>query len=411
MRIVHADQVIIPGAPPLVDGAIVLDESGTIVCVGEARDVFVDLRYALLPTERIRGVVLPGLVNAHVHVELSALRGRVGVGRGFVPWVKELIAARAALDESEAADAIDAAVTALRACGTVAVGEVTNGLGAVRALARAHIGGVAFHEVFSLDDGRARARIARMAEERAALGWPSSFRYAVAPHTLYTLGAEVVREIVQSARTSGVVTSLHLAEHPGERRALERGDGPVVEWLGEQFGVDAAALAWPKQPPIAAADALSALGPHVLLVHLTDARADELSTVRERGAHVVLCPRSNLHIETKLPPLLELRREEIPLALGTDSLASNASLDLLAEAKALADRFPQVPPSELVSMATLGGARALGMSQLGTIGEGLRPGLLAVEGAVDGDPAAWLLRNLHRPRRLVAEAFPESEVA
>lgn len=407
MRVVHADHVIVPEAAPLADGAIVLDDRDTILAVGEARDVFVDSRHALLPTERIHGVVLPGLVNAHVHVELSALRGRVEGGRGFVPWVKGLIAARAAVDEL-AAEGIEDAVRALRASGTVAVGEVTNGLGAVRALARARIGGVAFHEVFSIDEGRARARIAAMAEERTALGWPESFGYAVAPHTLYTLGAEVVRDIVQSARTSGVVTSLHLAEHPGERRALEQGEGPVIEWLSAQLGIDAAALSWPRLAPIAAADALGALGPHVVLVHLTDARPDEIALVRDRGARVVLCPRSNLHIESSLPPLLELRRERVPLALGTDSLASNASLDVLAEAKELGVRFPAVPANELVSMATLGGARALGMSQLGTVGEGLRPGLVAVEGVVDGDPAEWLLRNLERPRRIVAEAFPEA---
>lgn len=408
MRIVHADHVIVPDAAPLADGAIVLDDADVIVAVGEARDVFVDSRFALLPTDRIHGVVFPGLVNAHVHVELSALRGRLGEGRGFVPWVKELIAARAALSEGDVAAGIDAAVTSLRAAGTVAVGEVTNRLGSVRALSRARIGGVVFHEVFSLDDARARARIATMAGERAALEWPASFRYAVAPHTLYTLGGSVVREIAQTARSTGAVTSLHLAEHPGERRALERGEGPVVDWLGAQLGIDAVALPWPRLGPIAAADALGALGPHVALVHLTDARSEELGLLRERGARVVLCPRSNLHIEDALPPLLDLRRHGIPLALGTDSLASNASLDLLAEAKVLADRFPEVPANELVSMATLGGARALGVSHLGTIGEGLRPGLVAVEGAVVGDPSAWLLQNLHRPRRIVAEAFPEA---
>ena len=407
MRIVHADHVIVPDAAPLADGAIVLDDGDTILAVGEARDVFVDRRYALLPTERIHGVAFPGLVNAHVHVELSALRGRIPAGRGFVPWVRELIAARAAQGERETVEAIDAAASALRASGTVAVGEVTNGLGAVPALARARIGGVVFHEVFSLDDARARARMAAMAEERAALAWPPSFRYAVAPHTLYTLGADVVREIVQNARTSEGVTSLHLAEHPGERRALERGEGPVVEWLGAQLGIDAAALPWPRLGSVAAADALGALGPHVLLVHLTDAKPEEIALAKARGARVVLCPRSNLHIETSLPPIPDLRREGIPIALGTDSLASNASLDLLAEAKALADRFPEVPANELVSMATLGGARALGMSHLGTVGEGLRPGLVAVEGVIEGDPATWLLRNLDRPRRIVAEAFSE----
>ena len=95
--------------------------------------------------------------------------------------------------------------------------------------------------------------------------------------------------------------------------------------------------------PVELADRLGALGPHVLAVHLTDAHPEELARVAERGAPVVLCPRSNLYIELRSPPLLAMRAAGIAPALGTDSLASNASLDVLAEARALADRFPTVP--------------------------------------------------------------------
>lgn len=409
MRIIHADWILVPDAAPLRDGAVLVEADGTVVRIGSARDVVADPRAAGLATERIHGVVFPGLVNAHVHVELSALRGKVRVGQGFVPWVKELIGARAAMDEDEERSAIETAVAALRAAGTVAVGEVTNGLGAIAPLARARIGGVAFHEVFSLDDGRARARIAAMPAERAERvpRWPASFRHAIAPHTLYTLGGAVVRDLAAAA-SADAPTSLHLAEHAGERRALERGEGPVVAWLGEQLKIDAAALPWPKVGPIAAAAALGALGPHVVLVHLTDATAEEITAVKVAGARVVLCPRSNLHIETKLPPVQTLRRAGVALALGTDSLASNASLDLLAEALAIHERFPEVPADELLTWATLGGARALGLSQLGTIAEGTRPGLVAVDGAIEGDPARWLLANLSRPRRILAEAWAEA---
>jgi cytosine/adenosine deaminase-related metal-dependent hydrolase len=117
-----------------------------------------------------------------------------------------------------------------------------------------------------------------------------------------------------------------------------------------------------------------------------------------------LCPRSNLHIEGKLPPLLAIREAGIDAALGTDSLASNASLDVLADAKALADRFPNVPSWELVRMATWHGARALGLPSHGRITEGARPGLVAIDGDLprEGDPCAWLLRNLKAPRRFIA---------
>jgi len=115
----------------------------------------------------------------------------------------------------------------------------------------------------------------------------------------------------------------------------------------------------------------------------------------DAGAPVVLCPRSNLFIEMKLPPLLEVLKAGIVPALGTDSLASNASLDVLAEAKALADRFPSVGSAQLIEMATAAGARALDRPDLGRIAKGMRPGVLLIEGSLrpDEDPGVFVLRQ------------------
>jgi cytosine/adenosine deaminase-related metal-dependent hydrolase len=138
-------------------------------------------------------------------------------------------------------------------------------------------------------------------------------------------------------------------------------------------------------------------------VHLTDARADELRLVAERGCPVVFCPRSNLHIETRLPPLLAALSAGLTPALGTDSLASNASLDVLAEARALADRFPGVPAKDLVRMATWEGARALGRTDVGRIAKGARPGLVAIEGEAGEDACSFVLRSMRSPRRWVSK--------
>jgi cytosine/adenosine deaminase-related metal-dependent hydrolase len=405
VRIIHADHLLPGDVPPVADGAVVVDTDGTVVHVGEARDVFVHPDYARLPTERVHGVVFPGLVNAHTHLELSALRGRVPGGRGFVPWVEALIATRTELSPEEEEEGIEAAVRELEASGTVAVGEVTNTLAALHALVRAHIGGCIFHEVFGTDPARVETRLRGLEEDvKERVGtWPTTdLTYAIAPHTLFTLDRTFAQAFIEEARSRGVRTSLHLAEHPAERRALEAGEGPVVEWLSRQLRIDAKALPWPMMGPVAAADTLGALAPHVLLVHLTDARPEELRLIAERGAPVVLCPRSNLTIEAQLPPLLAILEAGILPALGTDSLASNASLDVLAEARALHDRFPKVPAWELLRMATWNGARALGRSDLGAIAQGLRPGLVAVDGIVEGDPCQWLLRNVKLPRRFVA---------
>ncbi|WP_394831969.1 amidohydrolase family protein [Pendulispora rubella] len=401
--IVHADHVLPGDAPPIRDGAVVVAEDGTIEDVGAAAEVLP--RHGGAPVERVHGVVFPGLVNAHTHLELSALRGLVPGGHGFLPWVDSLLAARFDATPEDSPESMEAAVSELQRHGTAAVGEVTNSLAAAEHLARSGIEGSIFHEVFGVGgDVAERAEEMLAASSAGTRAWPG-LAYVPTAHTLHTTLADVVRKIVQHAKDAGLRTSLHLAEHAAERRALEHGDGPVTDWLrGRLRG--AADVVWPMQSPIAYAEALGALGPHMLLVHLTDALPEELERVAKSGSHVVLCPRSNLYIEGRLPPLLAARAAGIEPALGTDSLASNASLDVLAEARALADRFSTVPAADLVRMATHNGAQALGRPALGRISRGARPGLLAVDiaGAAQiQDGAALLLRHVKAPRRWIRE--------
>lgn len=402
MRAIHSDHAILGDEAPLADAALILAPDGTIEDLGPAGEILP--RHAGLTIERVHGVIFPALINAHVHLELSALRGQIAGGSGFVPWVERLIGARGATTEADQSGAIDRAVGELVAYGTGAVGEVTNSLAAVGALARAKIGGSIFHEIFGLDRAAIMARVEGLRGELEPLlrTWPTTdLAYAPAPHTLYTTHTDAVRSLAEHARARGVSTSLHLAEHAAERTALERGEGTVPAWLSDRLNMSASQLAWPMLSPVAQADALGALGSHVIVVHLTDARPAELALIAKRGSPVVLCPRSNLHIETACPPLLDVRNAGIEAALGTDSLASNASLDVLAEARALGDRFPGVPARELLQMATWNGARALGRHELGRIRRGARPGIVAVDGARIDEPAAFLLRNVRLPRRWI----------
>jgi cytosine/adenosine deaminase-related metal-dependent hydrolase len=326
-------------------------------------------------------------------------------GAGFVPWVEHLIGARLEVHPESDDAAIDRAVGELDAFGTVAVGEVTNSLAAVRPLARRGIVGCVFHEVFGVDRAsleRRMAELPRVLEEHVG-AWPTpELTYAPSPHTLYTTRASAVRDLLAKAKSSGVRASIHVAEHAAERRYLERGDGPVAEWYQSRLRLPREAMEWPGKSPFAVALELGVLDPNVLCVHLTDARPEELALVAERQVPVVFCPRSNLFIETRLPPLLGARAAGLLPALGTDSLASNASLDVLMEAKALADRFPTVPPAELLRMATWEGARALGRTDVGRIAAGTRPGLVLIEGQPGADPAAFVLSRVRAPRRWIA---------
>jgi cytosine/adenosine deaminase-related metal-dependent hydrolase len=398
VRLVHADHVLPGDNPPIADGAVVVGEDGSILDVGRADEILP--RHAGPAVERHRAIVFPGLVNAHTHIELSSLRGKVPGGKGFVPWADGLIATRLETAADDESAAIDEAVNELVASATVAVGDVTNTLGAVRALALRGIAGCVFHEVIGQEREAVLRRVRGLRDELDARvpAWPSrELAYAPAAHTLYTTHPEAVRAVLDNARRHGLRTSLHLAEHAPERLAVEEASGPVPEWF---FSKTKFRPEWPKKPLFDHAEDLGALAENVLLVHLTVARDEELARVAERKAPVVLCPRSNYHIEKLLPPLAAVREAGIEPALGTDSLASNASLDVLAEAQLLHVMDGSIPAWELFRMATWNGARALGRTDLGRLARGARPGLFAVQ-VTGSDPVELLFANLEQPRRVI----------
>jgi cytosine/adenosine deaminase-related metal-dependent hydrolase len=285
---------------------------------------------------------------------------------------------------------------------------VTNSLASVPALAGRPLVARVFAEVFGLGRGAAEAMRDGLRGRIAALGvLPGNVSVTLAPHTAYTLHVDVLAALSAEAREAGALTTLHLAEHAAERAFLRDGSGPFADFLRAR-GVPLGAHVAPGMDAVRHARACGALGPHVLAVHLADAREDELAIVAESQTPVVLCPRSNLHIELRFPPLELLLRAGIRPGLGTDSLASAPSLDVLAEARALRARFPRVSARALVAMATGWGAQALGVGPVaGTLAPGRAPGVVAfahAPGAVPEDPEAWLLSERADTRAVLVPA-------
>jgi aminodeoxyfutalosine deaminase len=315
-----APWVIVPGAPPIRDGALSLDEDGVLVAVGRAVD------FARVPVEERRGVILAGFVNAHTHLELSHMR--VEGGDGLVPWIKRVLASRT----PPVAGAIDAAVAALEERGTVAVADVSNTGASLAALRRSSLTYRVFLE-----------RVApRPAEPIADL---PAVEGIVTAHSTYATH----REALLASGTA----SIHVEEDPAERDWLVEGLGPLAEILP------------PRPPaglrPVPYLDSLGLLGPRTMLVHMTCADDDSIGLAARRGAAVVLCPRSNLHIGGRLPRWRAMRAAGCRIALGTDSLASCDSLDVLADVAVLARDGAE--PAWLLDAATRGGASALGLAE------------------------------------------------
>jgi cytosine/adenosine deaminase-related metal-dependent hydrolase len=380
-------------SPALVEGAVVTAADGTIVAVGSRRDLVAE--FASLPEERTEGALLPGLVNAHTHLELSVLAGHLPGGEGVPVWAMQVTRALAEFSVEQRFDAACRAAFAAVASGTAAVGDVGNSLLAVPALAQAGLGGVLFHELLGSREAATGDALADAEREQRELleshRWPANLRRVPAPHALYSASPDLLRRIFAAAAQAPCPTSIHVAEGEDEIQLLTDGTGRWVEILA-RLRVPAGERT-PGKGPLAYLESLGAFaGRHPpLLVHMVCAGTQDVALAQKYRAPVVLCPRSNLHISGRLPDARALVGAGVPLALGTDGLGSSPDVSLWGEMAALASRFPDLEPEIWLRAATAGGAAALGLDALGTFAPGKRPGILGLKLGDLQAPTASLL--------------------
>jgi len=402
MRLVSARWVIPIERPPLADGAIALEDDGTIRAVGPRAEVRAAFPGA--PEEQAQGVLLPGLVNAHSHLELSALAGAVPGGQGVVLWTRRLM--KCVVETSHEARqqaALEAASAAVR-LGTAAIGDVGNSLDGVPAIAEAGLCGMLFHELVGSRETATGDALADAGREHTHLAhrWPPALGYVPSPHAPYSVGPQLMRRIFAAAAATGHATSVHVAEDPDEIALLRDCTGRWPDVL-RAMGIDPTTRS-PGRSPVAYLAELGAFrAPKPpLLVHMVHADAHDRQLARDAGATVVLCPRSNLHIGGQLADVPRLLEDGVALAVGTDSLASSPDLSLWGELAVLAAHFPSVPAAQWLEAATRNGARALGLTAHGALVPGKRPGVLDVLVEDMNAPLESLVRDASPSLRWVA---------
>ncbi|HEY7791078.1 MAG TPA: amidohydrolase family protein [Vicinamibacterales bacterium] len=333
--------------------------------------------------------ILPGLVNAHTHLELSYLRGTIPPQPSFVPWVRQVIAAQRARTDPAAPAILAAMRTAIgdaRRSGTAALGDISNTLVSIEALAGSPMRAVVFHELlgFRPDDARGLVAAAVDAEPRPDGARVQISLAAHAPYSVAPALFEAIRDAMRNRPELPI--SVHLAESPDEVEFLRDGTGAWRRLLDD---VGAWNPEWraPGVSPVAYLASLGFLDRRTLVVHGVQATRADLLELARIGATVVACPRSNVYTGVGRPPVEAFYASGVRVALGTDSLASAPDLNLFAELAALHQVAPSVPAARLLESATRHGAEALGLGdELGSIGPGRAADLLAVRippGTVD----------------------------
>lgn len=326
------------------------------------------------------GTLLPGLVNAHLHLELSWAAGRVASGLGFNRWLSSLL--ELTVYEDAWGCAIEQA-TALARYGTAAVSDICNGEDTGPMLAQARLGGVVQREIYSMDTRRQATLLARAAEPPVRHPGADLVTRA-SPHAPYSTPPALMRATV-GAEGLGRPASIHVSEDLEEHDFLLRGEGAWPKAL-DHMGLEWRPWTPPGRTPVSWLSDLGLLGPGLMLVHGVHLTREDLLLAAGSGSSLVLCPRSNLHIGGLLPEVPRLLDAGLPLALGTDSLASSPDLDVLGEVAALVEAWPDVPLATWIGMATSGGADALRLPWAGKLEVGRAPGVLYV----DADPDTLL---------------------
>ncbi len=386
-EVIRARWVLPIDRPPIENGWIET-AGGRVLAIGRGR-----------PPEAPRDLgavaLLPGLVNAHTHLELSWMANLVPPAASMVEWIRTLLRVREtgpAGGTAAGEAAMRSGAELMRATGTALVGDVANGLATAQVIRDAGLGGVVFHELlgFAARDPAAivrqawgRVRIAeallqpRARDEDRDAPEAIPIDFSVVAHAPYSVSPGLFREIVH--RANEALLTVHLAESPEEIELLSTGRGPLRTLL-EDLGLWTGHWQAPRTDPTRYLAELGYLRPGVLVVHGVYLTDDALDRLRRAGAVLVTCPRSNLWVGTGPPRLSHFYASGVPVAIGTDSLASSPSLNMFDELAEMRRIAPDVAAASMLESATRVGAEALGFSaDFGTIAPGKRACFVAVD--------------------------------
>jgi aminodeoxyfutalosine deaminase len=402
----RAAWVVPVAGPPLRDGWIAVDQ-GRIAATGQEYD-------SATPEWDLGSVaLLPGLVNAHTHLELSYLGGQVPPAPAFVTWVRGVMAARRQRPDPQASDILDgvrAGIDQAVRCGTVLVGDISNTLVSFAPLSASSLAGVVFYEVIRFNTADPSGVVGLACQQIDALPANDRVKTSLAAHAPYSVAPLVFRAIRDAIdRRPFVPCSVHLSEAIEETEFIETGGGPWRAFLEEIGSWDPAWVA-PGVSPVQFLDEAGFLDDRVLAVHGAQMTRTDLTRMAARGTTLVTCPRSNVHTGAGRPPVAEFYASGVPVAVGTDSLASAPDLNVFSELTMLRALAPAVPASRLLDSATRQGARALGFdAEYGTLEAGKRARILAVRipGGVT-DVEEYLVSGVEPDQLFWAAESPES---
>ncbi len=365
--------------PPIEDGAIAVRD-GRIEGIGQRRE-FADAE------DLGDCIIMPGLINAHTHLELGHLRSTLDQPGDLVEWLLRIVASQHDMSQEQLRErtetSVRTGVEASLAAGVTTIGDVSRFCALTRPLLRdGPLRVVSFGEVLGIGKGRGRVdECLRTAGDRQHDS--DLLITALSPHAPYSIEGDGIERVVSHAHEHDMRTCIHLAESVEEIQFLETGQGRFRELL-EQIGVWDDLIPVPGLTPVRWMCELGALGPECVIAHGNYVDADEIDLLCATGTSVAYCPRTHSYFGHEHHPVLELMGGGVNVCVGTDSLASNPSLSVLEELVHIRYEHAELSPDVILAMGTINGARALGLAhEIGSLEPGKQADLAVFRCADD----------------------------
>jgi cytosine/adenosine deaminase-related metal-dependent hydrolase len=368
-----SSQYVITNNGPILKRAVVeVADDGRILNIFDTHGQLDEIH----SVEFYNGIIIPGFVNCHCHLELSHLRKMMPEGEGLGNFIMKIRSGRG-LSRSAIIKAAQNADAEMYNNGISLCADICNTTDTFNIKKKSRIRYINLVEVFGIDPSKAARRMDE-ALNVCAKAVEMELPYSLVPHSAYSVSPSLF-SLIRNVTGENRVTSMHFMETPGEEELLGNHSGSLRESY-EKSGLMPAS---PEFVPDHSTAVLKMVTPsgNLILVHNTFTDEATIEKVNERGnVFWCLCPNSNMYIERSLPPLPLLKKHNCEITIGTDSLASNQQLDILGELKTLQKNFSELTIEELVSWATINGARALDEdSRFGKIEKEKKPGLLLLQ--------------------------------
>jgi aminodeoxyfutalosine deaminase len=380
--ILRARCVLPMDQPPIEDGAVVI-EGDVVTAVGKTAEI----RAAHTGEVRDLGerVLAPGLINAHCHLDLTRLHGEVTWQGSFIEWILQLVAAKKLHSDKDYLSGYQMGLEQLTRSGTTTIVDICSTPQILHQVLPTKLRVWWCLELIDFNRSEDANGLTSKALEFIAAHPDVHGGFGLSPHAPYTASGELYRLAAQRSKARNILLTTHLAESQDEDDMVRRGTGPMYDYFlraGRNMGD------CKRTGPTQLMGEFGVLGANCLAVHANSLTPLDVTLLKQTGTHVVHCPKTHRFFGRGTSLLQALMAQGVNVCLGTDSLASNDTLSMLAEMQTLAHMFPRMSAQELLAMATLNAAKALNQTEkLGRIAPGAWADLIAVPLEGDGvDP-------------------------